>query len=172
MTVLVGSSVSLEEFEEVDVFISWLDALPSSAKYSVLGTDKFFIVGRYGKEMLKRSDFEVVNILGKKFLVVSGEAALFPELFHFAKKNNATFVVAFNEVQNLIDLSFCKAKFWAHSQESDLVVFSLLYMQGKVYNNVYVPLRKSENQTGIVAESLAPVYLSFRDGTLVSEEKK
>lgn len=49
MKILVGSPVSLEEFETIDLFVSWLDVIPDNARFSIVGTSKFFIVGKMGK---------------------------------------------------------------------------------------------------------------------------
>ena len=163
--------MSLEEFEIVDLFVSWLDVIPDNATFSVVGTEKFFIVGRHGREWKKGYEFGIVD-LGVKVLVVGGELALYPEAFYIARENDARLVIGFSEAHNFVDFNFIKAKFWAHTQETNLISISLLNFQGKVYNNIYFPLEKTKNKTGVVAEGIAPVFLEFGKDFLFSGESK
>lgn len=65
-----------------------------------------------------------------------------------------------------------KAKFWAHTQETALASIVLLNFLGKVHNNIYFPLEKTKNQTGVVAEGVAPVFLELKKSFFSSEEVK
>ncbi|PLV59829.1 hypothetical protein [Thermotoga sp. KOL6] len=171
MKILVGSTVSLEEFERVDLFISWLDIIPSNANFSVVGTEKFFIVGRQGKEWKKGYEFGIADV-GLKVFVVGGELSLYPEAFYIAKESGAKLLIGFCDVQNFVDFNFIKAKFWAHTQETEVASIALLNFQGKVHNNIYFPLEKTRNRTGIVAEGVAPVFIEFEENSFSSGDYK
>ncbi len=171
MKILVGSPVSLEEFETIDLFVSWLDVIPDNARFSIVGTSKFFIIGKNGREWKKGYEFGIVDA-GIKIFVVGGDLALYPEVFYIAKENDAKLVVGFCEIQNFIDFNFVKAKFWAHTQETSLASIVLLNFLGKVHNNIYFPLEKTKNQTGVVAEGVAPVFLELKKSFFSSEETK
>lgn len=85
MKILVGSPVSLEEFETIDLFISWLDVIPDNARFSIVGTSKFFIIGKNGREWKKGYEFGIVDA-DINIFVVGGDLALYPEVFLHCKR--------------------------------------------------------------------------------------
>jgi len=84
LKILVGSPVSLEEFETIDLFISWLDVIPDNARFSIVGTSKFFIIGKNGREWKKGYEFGIVDA-DINIFVVGGDLALYPEVFYICK---------------------------------------------------------------------------------------
>jgi len=172
MIVLLGPQMILEEFEEVDISISWLEVPFPGARFTIMGTENFFIVIKNGEMILKGQEYEIVNLEGKKLLIVCGSESIYPEIFYFGKTQGAQMGVVFSKAKNLSELALYKAKFWIYSQDNHFPVLSLIKFLDKVQYNVYIPMEETQIGNGILSESTAPSIVKFEEGMRIPTTKR
>ena len=172
MVVLLGPQMILEEFEEIDVSISWLETPFPGARFTIMGTENFFVVMRNGEVTLKSQEYEVVDFEGRKILIVCGNEAMYPEVFYFGKSQGAQMGVVFSKAGNPGELALYKAKFWIYSQDNHFPVLSLIKFLDKVQYNVYIPMEETQKGNGILSESTAPSIVRFEEGMKIPTIKR
>lgn len=161
MKFYIGPQIGLEEFEDVDMSISWAEPPIFLSDITVVGNDRIAVVYSNDEEIIRVEDFAVVK---KRipFLVAVGSDATYPEVFHHGKKFGAKFAVTFERASGMSGLMMFKYRTWAHAQESGLIIFGLADVLEKIHYGIYAPMELTDNKSGIIAEGSSTTVLEVR----------
>ncbi len=154
----MGPQIGLLEFEDVELSISWREEPMMRSDVTVIGDEKEVAVFSKDGESMTSQDFLLFDS-PKRFLVVTGNDALYPELYHYAASKGASFVIAYEKVTGMGGLLTSKYRGWVHSQESGLVVFEIIDVAGRLHYGIYAPLEKTDKNNGVLSEGNSPLVL-------------
>lgn len=161
MKFYIGSQIGLEEFDDVDISISWAEPPMFLSNITVVGNDRIAVVYSKSEEVIRVEDFAVVDY-HVPFLVAVGSEATCPEVFHHGKSQGVKFAVIFERTSGMAGLMMFKYRTWAHAQESGLVIFGLADVLEKIHYGVYAPLEMTDNGSGIITEGSSTTILEVR----------
>ena len=158
MKFYIGPQIGLEEFDGVDMSISWAEPPIFLSDITVVGNDRIAVVYSKEEEIIRVEDFTVVEY-DIPFLVSVGNEATYPEVFHHGKKLGAKFAVTFERTSGMSGLMMFKYRTWAHAQESGLIIFGLADVLEKIHYGVYAPMDMTDDKSGIIAEGSSTAVL-------------
>ncbi len=161
MRFYLGTQIGLGEFEDIDFSISWAEPPLFLSKVTVVGNDRIAVVYFEEDEVSRVEDFAIVEY-EIPFLVAVGNDATYPEVFHYAKSKGAKFAVIFERASGMAGLMMFKYRGWAHAQESDLVIFGVAEVFGKIHYGVYAPTQMTEDGSGIMVEGNSAAVVEVR----------
>ncbi len=161
MKFYIGPQIGLEEFEAVDISISWAEPPLFLSDITVVGNDRIAVVYSKSEEIVRVEDFAIVEYQ-IPFLVAVGNEATYPEIFHHGKAKGAKLAITFERTSGIAGLMMFKYRAWAHAQESGLIIFGLADVLEKIHYGVYAPLEMTDDGSGIITEGTSTTILEVR----------